>query len=217
MSEFGSSWARRRAAVAAEQAADDIAAQEAQVQAEQAALEEKTDAEILEELDLPDPDSMVMGDDFKVFMAKTVPAHIRKRALRTLWRSNPVLACVDGLNDYDDDYLTGSTGQGVIKTGYQVGKGMLSHLLEMERQKEAAEAEAEAREADERPIIEVEPTESLSALTDDEQDRPAIEACATHDAIPEDATPEHTAIDATQDPKSLPPRRMRFQFEEHSA
>ncbi|MEP1585328.1 MAG: DUF3306 domain-containing protein [Tateyamaria sp.] len=213
MSEFGSSWARRRAAVAAEQAADDIAAQEAQVQAEQAALEEKTDAEILEELDLPDPDSMVMGDDFKVFMAKTVPAHIRKRALRTLWRSNPVLACVDGLNDYDDDYLTGSTGQGVIKTGYQVGKGMLSHLLEMERQKEAAEA----CEADETPVIEVEPTEDPSALTDDEHDGPAIEACATSDATPEDATPEQMTIDAAQDPKLLPPRRMRFQFEEHSA
>jgi hypothetical protein len=136
-----SSWSRRRAAVAAEEAALKREADDALVAEQQAELAEKTDAEILEELGLPDPDALVLGDNVKAFMVKTVPQHLRKRALRSLWRSNPVLACVDGLNDYDDDYLTGSTGQGPIKTGYQVGKGMLAHLLEMERQA-AAPAEA---------------------------------------------------------------------------
>ena len=117
--------------------AEDRAVEDAVIAEQHEALAEKTDVEILEELGLPDPDAMVQGDDFKAFLSKTVPAHLRKRALRKLWRSNPVLACVDGLNDYDDDYLTGSYGQGPISTTYQVGKGMLSHLLEMERQKEA--------------------------------------------------------------------------------
>ena len=117
--------------------AEDRAVEDAVIAEQHEALAEKTEVEVLEELGLPDPDAMVQGDDFKAFLSKTVPAHLRKRALRTLWRSNPVLACVDGLNDYDDDYLTGSYGQGPISTTYQVGKGMLSHLLEMERQKEA--------------------------------------------------------------------------------
>ena len=158
MSNVTSSWSRRRAAVAAEAAAEQLAAEDAVVAKQHEALAEKTDAEILEELGLPDPDVMVQGDDFKAFLAKTVPAHLRKRALRTLWRSNPVLACVDGLNDYDDDYLTGSIGQGPISTTYQVGKGMLSHLLEMERQKEAllaADDDAVATQVSEEPLDDV--------------------------------------------------------------
>ena len=105
------SWSRRRAAVAAESKAQALAQEQAVLDQEHAALCEKSDEEILDALGLPDPDSLVQGDDFKAFLSKTVPAHLRKRALRTLWRSNPVLACVDGLNDYDDDYLTGSIGQ----------------------------------------------------------------------------------------------------------
>lgn len=32
---------------------------------------------------LPDPDTLVQGDDFSVFMAKAVPDRIRRRALRS--------------------------------------------------------------------------------------------------------------------------------------
>lgn len=101
-------WDRRRAAVRAEAEAEAAAGQEALEAEQQQALAEKTDNEILTDLGLPDPDTLAQGDDFAAFMAKAVPEHIRKRALRKLWRSNPVLACVDGLNDYDDDYLSGS-------------------------------------------------------------------------------------------------------------
>ena len=38
-----------------------------------------------------------MGDDFSGFMARNVPDHLRRRALRKLWVSNPVLANLDGL------------------------------------------------------------------------------------------------------------------------
>ena len=165
MSNVTSSWSRRRAAVAAEAAADQLAAEDAvvakQYEKQHEALAEKTDVEILEELGLPDPDAMVQGDNFKAFLCKTVPGHLRKRALRTLWRSNPVLACVDGLNDYDDDYLTGSFGQGPISTTYQVGKGMLSHLLELERQKEALLAADDDEAADDEAVVSVEIEETV--------------------------------------------------------
>ncbi len=136
MSQTASFWARRRAAVKAEADANAAAEEAAGDIRQQHALAEKSDEEILAELDLPDPESLTKGDDFAAFMSKAVPEHIRKRALRKLWRSNPVLACVDGLNDYDDDYLTGSYGNAPLKTNYQVGKGLLAHVLEVAHQEE---------------------------------------------------------------------------------
>lgn len=202
MSNVTSSWSRRRAAVAAEAAADQLAAEDAVVAKQHEALAEKTDAEILEELGLPDPDVMVQGDDFKAFLAKTVPAHLRKRALRTLWRSNPVLACVDGLNDYDDDYLTGSIGQGPISTTYQVGKGMLSHLLEMERQKEAllaADDDAVATQVSEEPLDDVAQEEAELAQVKSAQ------------------PPEPEAELQEVEPLMPTARRMAFHFEDDVA
>ncbi len=193
MSDMLSSWSRRRAAVAAEVEKEELAAQEAVVAQEREALAEKSDEEILETLGLPDPDTLAMGDDFKAFMSKAVPEHIRKRALRKLWRSNPVLACVDGLNDYDDDYLAQSIGQGALKTTYQVGKGMLAHLLEVERQKEAGPAVAKVE-------VEEDTTEDVVET-----------AAATSVDLPEDG-----AV-VEEDPAPLTPRRMQFQFEEDTA
>ena len=197
MSALGSTWSRRRAAVAAEAAAEERALQDAANEAKQAALAEKTDEEILDELGLPDPDSLEMGDDFKAFMAKTVPGHLRKRALRKLWRSNPVLACVDGLNDYDDDYLTGSTGQGAIKTTYQVGKGMLTHLLEIERQRNAVVAD----------------DDEVDRSLDDE----VVETAETVALTAPDALPVDCAAEVDDTPPMPAPRRMQFQFEDQSA
>lgn len=203
MSRSASSWSARRAAVAAEAEADKKAAEDAVIAQQHAELAEKPDAEVLEELGLPDPDSLKMGDDFKAFMSKAVPEHLRKRALRKLWRSNPVLACVDGLNDYDDDYLTGSTGQGPIKTTYQVGKGMLAHLLEVERQKNALLDGDVAEDVAEEDLVREELLLAEEEADVDAESDPDVTAQA-----PED-TPEDIAPPA--------PRRMQFQFEDGTA
>ena len=199
MSKVQSAWSRRKAAVAAEAVAEDRAVEDAVIAEQHEALAEKTDVEILEELGLPDPDAMVQGDDFKVFLSKTVPAHLRKRALRKLWRSNPVLACVDGLNDYDDDYLTGSYGQGPISTTYQVGKGMLSHLLEMERQKEALLSQ-----------IEEDATSEVSEEHLDSEEQEGL-VITQIDAI----LPLESEIEMQEAEPMMPtPRRMTFHFED---
>lgn len=138
MSRTATFWDRRRAAVQAEEEAAVVAQQEAADAEQQQALVERSDEDILSELGLPHPDTLTKGDDFAAFMVKAVPEHLRKRALRKLWRSDPVLACVDGLNDYDDDYLTGSFNNAPIKTNYQVGKGLLEHVLDTMRPDEAA-------------------------------------------------------------------------------
>ena len=197
-----SAWSRRKAAVVAEAVAEERAAEEAVIAEQHESLAEKTDVEILEELGLPDPDKMARGDDFKAFLKKTVPEHLRKRALRTLWRSNPVLACVDGLNDYDDDYLTGSFGQGPISTTYQVGKGMLSHLLEVERQKKVLLAPVEE-------VAALEPTEEKLDYEGEER------LDQTHAS---QLTPCDSAIEMQEaEPTMTTPRRMTFHFEDDAA
>lgn len=141
-------WSRRKQAVEAE-AEDDVAKQLA-VEEEQSAdaLEVQTDAEVLEELGLQDPDTMEAGDDFSAFMAKAVPTRLRNRALRKLWLSNPALANLDALVDYGEDFTTSADAVEVVQTTYQVGKGLLAHVQEMARQEEA---KLQAKDADEEP------------------------------------------------------------------
>jgi hypothetical protein len=202
LSKVQSAWSRRKAAVAAEAVAEERAVEDSVIAEQHDALAEKTDVEILEELGLPDPDAMVQGDNFKAFLSKTVPAHLRKRALRKLWRSNSVLACVDGLNDYDDDYLTGSYGQGPISTTYQVGKGMLSHLLEMERQKEALLSQ-----------IEEDATSEVSEEHLDAEEQEGLRI-AQIEVIP----PLEPEIEMQEAEPMMPtPRRMTFHFEDDTA
>ena len=199
MTKVQSAWSRRKAAVVAEAVAEERAAEDAVISKQHEALAEKTEVEVLEELGLPDPDAMVQGDDFKAFLRKAVPEHLRKRALRTLWRSNPVLACVDGLNDYDDDYLTGSFGQGPISTTYQVGKGMLSHLREVERQEQALLAPDEE-------VVVLEPTE-------EKLDYAGEESVDEIDSV--QITPCDSEVEMQEaEPTIATPRRMTFHFED---
>ncbi|ABG32424.1 DUF3306 domain-containing protein [Roseobacter denitrificans] len=194
-------WARRRAAVQAEADAELRATEEAQAQARAEALAEKDDAEVLQEMGLPDPALLQQGDDFSAFMARDVPERLRRQALRTLWRSNPVLACVDGLNEYDDDYRAAMLLSEPVKTAYQVGKGMTKHIEEMQRQAEAAEA------TEEESVAEVEDDAVIAQVQ--ESDVPAVEQ--------EEPAPARSEHSAEAEEAAPSPRRMRFQFEEASA
>lgn len=73
---------------------------------------------------LPDIETLEEGSDFTVFLKEGVPEALRRRALRKLWRLNPVFANLDGLNDYDEDFTIVTTLAANLKTLYQVGKGM---------------------------------------------------------------------------------------------
>ena len=63
-----------------------------------------SDQEILKKLNLPNPEKMKIGDNFKVFLKKNVPEHLKKKALRKLWLTNPIFANLDGMNEYDEDF-----------------------------------------------------------------------------------------------------------------
>jgi hypothetical protein len=74
---------------------------------------------------LPEIDSLTYESDFTVFMRQGVPLELRNRALRRLWRSDPTLANLDGLLEYGEDYSKLGTTRQVVRTIYQVGRGML--------------------------------------------------------------------------------------------
>jgi len=210
MSRPADFWARRKAKVAEEQLAEARAAEAAEEAAREAELAEKSDEEILEDLGLPDPDTLEEGADFKAFMAKAVPDRIRRRALRRLWISNPALANLDGLLDYGEDFTDSAKVIENMQTAYQVGKGMLAHVEELARQAEAKEqAEAEVASADpepSEPIAEPAAEDNTVALHDAE---PAPRPAQTTD--PAEAREDH------DEPVDLQPRRrMRFSFDDQS-
>ena len=195
-------WARRKAKVEAETLAEQAAVEQIVLAEQHAVLEEKTDAELLEELDLPDPSTLVMGDDFSVFMSKTVPDRIRRRALRILWRSNPVLANVDMLVDYGEDFTDAAMAVENIQTAYQVGKGMLKHVQEMARQ-------AEERENPTEPEV-------LEEEVEDEAE--TLMAVSEYDAESAEAVEFYAELEEEQvDLLSPSPRRMKFVIEENAA
>ena len=144
MSARADFWSRRRAAVAAEERAEEEAGRQAAAAGERKAPEDRPDAELLAELELPDPDGMKQGDDFSAFMAEAVPERLRRRALRRLWRTNPVLANLDNLVDYGEDYTDAALAVENLQTAYRVGKGMLRHLEAMAEAAEKAEETAES-------------------------------------------------------------------------
>ena len=161
----GDFWSRRKAAVREAEAKETAEAQAEATTALQVETEEKTDEQILEELGLPDPDDMKEGDDFSAFLAAAVPQNLRRRALRRLWAVNPVLANLDGLIEYGEDYTDKATVIENLQTTYQVGKGMLEHVMklaEAEKEAEAGESMEETAESDEDSDTGTSPDETES-------------------------------------------------------
>jgi len=74
---------------------------------------------------LPPIESLGRDSDFTPFLSGKVPEFIRRKALSVLWRSDPLLANLDGLNDYDEDYnLIDTLINAASQSNYKVGKGM---------------------------------------------------------------------------------------------
>lgn len=187
-----------------EEALREVESEKAQAQLNEA-QEEKSDEEILLEHNLPDPDNLTADDNVAGFMAKSVPERLRRRALRRFWRLNPILANVDGLVDYGENYTDAATVVENLMSTYQVGKGMLAHveyLAELAKKKED-EAEQELAEAEENLEEETPNDMSLTASEDEISDQ----VCHEDQFITPEAVKEDNIGEAP-----LKPRRMRFRF-----
>ncbi len=104
--------------------------------------------------DLPDIDSLDKDSDYTPFMQAGVPEQLKKLALRALWRSDPVLANLDGLNDYDEDF----------KMALEVGAEFMRKIREAEK-KLSDEEEPEREEPDEATE-----EETVAEIDDDSHD-----------------------------------------------
>lgn len=201
----GDFWSRRRAAVEAEAEAEVAASREAEQRALEARQESLDDEELLQELGLPDPDTLETPEAVRDFMNAAVPARLRNRALRRLWRMNPVLANVDGLVDYGGDFTDKALVVENLQTAYQVGKGMLRAFAQPETDETADDApEADAPEAVEPP--------AEDSPADDATEDTVVAAVETPTASPTfHADPDEDSEPEPRIPASS--RRMRFAFD----
>lgn len=188
---------------------DDSASEEAD---ELAVNETLSDDEILAKYELPNPDVSELGMDVKGFMRKEIPEALRRRALRSLWRSNPVLAVLDGLNDYDEDFNTVKTGADGVKTLYQVGKGMFDKvkraeekLQELAQQSENEIQNFEVDVSPDKPQIENEASEAEATPVSDAQNPKGVYEFANKEYVD-----EAVAMEQSEAPVARYRPRMSF-------
>lgn len=192
MSDF---WTRRRAAVEAEARAEEVALIDTEEAAREAEVAEQSDEDLLAEAGLPEPETLTRPEEVQDFLRSALPQRLKTRALRRLWRLNPVLANVDGLVDYGEDFTDAATVIPDLKTVYRVGKGMIAKLEELGA---AEEAGASA------PPDEAAPLSENPSPTDVEIDAVSV--------APPAATPASYS-QTDDDPVSLPATHRRMQFD----
>jgi hypothetical protein len=207
--DFLGRWSARKLKARAEAAREPAPADAPSAEPATEVVAEKTDAEILEELGLPDPESLVKGDDFKAFLRAGVPAQLRARALRRLWLTDPVLANLDGLNDYEQDFTDKATVRPDLKTAYRVGKGFLREAPE------AAATESSMGPEAERDISEGSPAEARSAGASPIAEPDAGPSAGAHAGPDSPPAVSHGTELAAGEPADFAhrPSRMRFRFD----
>ncbi|WP_422031092.1 DUF3306 domain-containing protein [Roseovarius sp.] len=169
-------WTRRKAAVAAEEQAEIAARDAAERQAQEQALAERPDAELLAEAGMPEPETLTTAEEVQEFLKTALPQRLKARALRRLWRLNPVLGNLDGLVDYGEDYTDATRVIENMQTVYQVGKGMFDKFAEPDPEPEPEEEPllAEAEEETEEEVAPEDPVEPYSyTFTDTDDTEPA--------------------------------------------
>jgi len=147
---------------------------------------------------LPPIEELTPESDYTQFLAEHVPEALQRAALRKLWTSDPVLACLDGLNDYDEDFNVVDTVISAAETNYKVDRGYLTV------------DEPESAEAHDPTVTTAGPAEASRERDDSEgesQVRP-VEAAAAEDDSPHSShnhvTRQNVADEAGEVPSHAP-------------
>lgn len=146
----------------------------------------------IEELEAIDIDTLTYDNDFTIFMKSWVPAPLRQRALRKLWTTNPALAVLDGLNDYDLDYTDAAMQAGKVVSSYVPGRGYATLEEVAEKLAEAIGEDDDEQGAGEDDLPEFAGQEPASSDDDEEAD-----GVQMTEAEPADADPSHQQVDET--------------------
>ncbi len=152
-----------------------------------AAEDTRPDAEILAEAGFEAPESYDRPEELRAFLSAALPQRFKTRALRRLWRLDPVLANLDGLVDYDQDYTDAATVVKDMPTVYRVGRGMFDRIAELEEAREEKNREEKNREEEAR--------EEKAREQKTPQEKTREEEILAQDT----RAKEHAAEDATED------------------
>ena len=139
---------------------------------------EAISADELAELESTDLDALDYSSDYTAFMREGVPDALRRRALRRLWQSDPVLANIDGLNDYDEDFTDAALAVKALQTAYNVGRGYFTQE-EIDEMQAQETAEGAAEDVDSQDALQSEPANANAEAVDA---GPADEGTATAQA-----------------------------------
>jgi hypothetical protein len=160
-----------------------------------------------EAAELPAIDSLSYESDYSGFMAEGVSEELRNLALRRLWRSNPLLANLDGMNDYDEDFTLATSALTSVTTAYRPGIGYGRKEDEVEALSET-EISVETETPEETEISEetVAPDEAVTPDEMGTSDEPPtgeeLAAAPDEQASPGDPVPNKT--DPEDEPKGRP-------------
>ena len=124
----------------------------------------------IDELEAIDIDALAYESDFSIFMKSWVPGALRQKALRKLWTTNPALAVLDGLNDYDLDYTDKAIQAGTVISSYMPGRGYAS-LEEVVEKVEELAGEPEGAAEDDVPVYEEDVAAEAATPEDEPQSR----------------------------------------------
>ncbi|SNB58223.1 Protein of unknown function [Marinobacter sp. es.042] len=200
-------WARKKAEAAKRpepSPAPVIETEPAPEEQELAINEALPEHELLEKYGLPDPENIELGTDITGFMRKEIPEFLRRKALRGLWKSNPVLAVLDGLNDYDEDYTLASTAGQTVKTLYKVGEGLV------DKAKKAADVVDD--QSEKQAVSSLAEPDSTTAEEPDPEDNPELEDMATPTELTEQQLAQEEATYSEEEPEPRFRPRMRFDY-----
>ncbi|MCB2053340.1 MAG: DUF3306 domain-containing protein, partial [Geminicoccaceae bacterium] len=116
---------------------------------------------------LPDVEALGAGSDFRPFMAQGVPDDVRNRALRKLWRSNPLYARIDMLDDYCEDYTDARCAVPGVASLYRVGRGFAEEMVRADEEGAPRDEASSENETSEDPSGDEEPRKESTKTTRD--------------------------------------------------
>ena len=207
---FLSRWSQRKQRAASDPGVrpDSDAGQAEDAGAETADEELAANREAAEAIDIGSLDE---ESDYSPFFKAGVPADLKSAALQRLWRSNPVFANIDGLNDYDEDFTIPNTPMGAIKTAWKFGRGFLSDE-DIAARDEAGPESIEPGEGGDEAIAQAAPNDPDPVRLDpvrapagkDAQPGPAVVAQSSEDQSSEDQSSDNqsTETQSTEVPSS---------------
>ncbi len=125
---------------------------------------------------LPPIETLTDESDFAPFMSGKVPEFIRRKALRVLWKTHPIITHLDGMNDYDDDFnVVHTLIDAATQSSYKVGRGQESALEpEESAETDIPEQTAEDVYADEDASPSARANRELGAATEEDKDEPEV-------------------------------------------